>query len=108
MLTADAVMLADGGGKASAISRPLHGGLAVAKTFIGFCKLASSIAWRMEFARVNGMPGCLVFDDATGQLVQTIALSPSATEPGRINALYIQRNPDKLQGVLAALGRKAG
>ena len=46
-----------------------------------------------------------IFDDATGQLVQTIALAPSATEPGRIGALYIQRNPDKLQGVLAALGR---
>lgn len=107
MLTADAVMLADGGGKANAISRPLHGGLAVAKTFIGFCKLPNSIAWRMEPVRVNGMPGYLVFDDASGQLVQTIALALSAAEPGLINALYIQRNPDKLQGVLAALGRKA-
>ena len=37
--------------------------------------------------------------------LQTIALAPSATEPGRIGALYIQRNPDKLQGVLTALGR---
>jgi hypothetical protein len=25
----------------------------------------------------------------------------SATEPGRIGALYIQRNPDKLRGVFA-------
>lgn len=75
-----------------------------AKTFIGFATLPTSRAWRFESARINGLPGCLVFDDATGQLVQTIALAPSATEPGRIGALYIQRNPDKLQGVRAALG----
>lgn len=105
VLTEDAVMLADGGGKATAISRPLHGGLVVAKTFIGFCKLPASSAWRMEPARVNGMPGCLIVDDATGKLVQTIAMAFSATESGRIAGLYIQRNPDKLQGVLASLGR---
>lgn len=103
MLTDDAVMLADGGGKATAISRPLHGGAAIAKTFIGFCKMPTSSTWRLQSARVNGMPGCLVFDDATGLLVQTIAMAPSATEPGRIGALYIQRNPDKLRGVLEAL-----
>ena len=62
-------------------------------------------AWRLEPARINGLPGCVIFDDATGQLVQTIALAPSATEPGRIGALYIQRNPDKLKGVVAALDR---
>lgn len=107
MLTDDAVMLADGGGKATAISRPLQGGAAVAKTFIGFCKLPAARSWRLQSALVNGMPGCLVFDDDTGQLIQTIAMSPSATEPGRIAALYIQRNPDKLKGVLAALARGA-
>ncbi|HEY2345738.1 MAG TPA: RNA polymerase sigma factor SigJ [Xanthomonadaceae bacterium] len=105
VLTEDAVMLADGGGKVSAVSRPLHGGAQVAKAFIGFARLPSSRAWRLEPARINGLPGCLVFDDATGQLVQTIAMAPSAIEPGRIGALYIQRNPDKLKGVLADLGR---
>ncbi len=104
VLAEDAVMLADGGGKVSAVPRPLQGAALIAKTFIGFATLPSSRAWRFEPARINGLPGCLVFDDATGQLVQTIALAPSATEPGRIGALYIQRNPDKLQGVRAALG----
>jgi RNA polymerase sigma-70 factor (ECF subfamily) len=104
VLTEDAVMLSDGGGKVLAVPRPLHGGALVAKAFIGFAILPTS-HWRLEPARINGLPGCLVFDDATGQLVQTIALAPSATEPGRIGALYIQRNPDKLQGVRAALGR---
>ena len=105
VLTEDAVMLADGGGKVSAVPRPLRGGALIAKTFIGFARLPTSRAWRLEPARINGLPGCLIFDDATGELVQTVALAPSATEPGRIGALYIQRNPDKLQGVLTALGR---
>jgi RNA polymerase sigma-70 factor, ECF subfamily len=103
VLAEDAVMLADGGGKVSAVSRPLHGGTVIAKTFIGFARLPTSSNWRLEPARMNGLPGCLIIDTATGQLVQTIALAPSVAEPGRIGALYIQRNPDKLQGVLAAL-----
>ncbi len=98
VLAEDAVMLSDGGGKVTAVPRPLHGGALVARTFIGFARLPTS-RWRLEPARINGLPGCLVFDDANGQLVQTIALAPSATAPDRIGALYIQRNPDKLQSV---------
>jgi RNA polymerase sigma-70 factor, ECF subfamily len=107
VLAEDAVMMSDGGGKAAAVPRPLLGGALIAKALIGFAKLPSSRAWRMQPARINGLPGCLVFDDATGQLVQTIALAPSASEPGRIGALYIQRNPDKLQGVRADVTRRA-
>lgn len=107
VLADDAVMLADGGGKVSAVSRPLHGGGPIAKAVIGFAKLPTSVAWRWQPVRINGLPGCLIFDDTTGQLVQTIALAPSATKPGRIGALYIQRNPDKLQGVLATLGQRS-
>lgn len=102
VLAEDAVMLADGGGKASAVRRPLLGGELIATTFIGFARLPSSRNWRLEPAHINGLPGCLVFDGATGELIQTITLAPSATEPGRIGALYIQRNPDKLQGILSA------
>ena len=39
VLTEDAVMLSDGGGKVLAVPRPLHGGALVAKTFIGFARL---------------------------------------------------------------------
>jgi RNA polymerase sigma-70 factor (ECF subfamily) len=98
VLAEDAVMLSDGGGKVAAMSRPLHGGAVVAKTFIGFARLPAS-PWRLEPARINGMPGCLIYDGATGALVQAVALAPSASEPGCIGAIYIQRNPDKLRGV---------
>jgi RNA polymerase sigma-70 factor, ECF subfamily len=103
VLTEDAVMLSDGGGKVNALPRPLHGGALIAKTLMGFARLWTRHAWRVEPARINGLPGCLFFDDASGRLMQTIALAPSASERGRIGAVYIQRNPDKLQGVLAAL-----
>jgi RNA polymerase sigma-70 factor (ECF subfamily) len=97
VLAEDAVLLADGGGKVMAVPRPLHGGTTVARAFIGFARLPTSGGWRLEPARVNGLPGCLLFDDHDGgRLVQTIALAPSSTEMGLIGAIYVQRNPDKL------------
>lgn len=99
MLADDAVMMADGGGKVSAVPRPLRGGSVIARAFIGFAQMPASRGWRLVPATVNGLPGVLVLDDrAGGRLVQTLALSPAA-EPGRVAALYIQRNPDKLAAV---------
>lgn len=104
VLAGDAVMMADGGGKVSAVPRPLHGNALIARTFIGFARLPGSAGWRLMPAVVNGLPGCLVVDDlAGGQLVQTVALAPSASEPGRAGAMYIQRNPDKLRAIARRL-----
>ncbi len=107
VLAEDAVMMADGGGKVSAVPRPLRGGRLIAKTLIGFASVPAGSGWCLEPTRINGLPGCLIHDAATGRLLQTIALAPSITAPDRIGALYIQRNPDKLRGVLAALGDSA-
>ncbi|HEY9109031.1 MAG TPA: RNA polymerase sigma factor SigJ [Roseateles sp.] len=99
LLAEDAVMMADGGGKVSAVPRPLRGGAVIARTFIGFAQLPTSADWRLVPATVNGLPGLLVVDDAAGgRLVQTIALAPGP-RPGQVGALYIQRNPDKLQAI---------
>ncbi len=104
LLSADALMLADGGGVVSAVPRPLQGGERIARAFIGFARMPASQGWRLEAVWLNGMPGCLVFDDLEGgRLVQAMVLAPSVDEPGRIGALYIQRNPEKLKGLLAAL-----
>lgn len=106
VLADDVVLLADGGGKVSAVPRPLHGRAQVASVFIGFARLPGSSGWRLEAARVNGLPGCLIFNDHDGgRLVQTIALAPSSTEAGLIGAIYVQRNPDKLGHVTTGLGR---
>jgi RNA polymerase sigma-70 factor, ECF subfamily len=99
LLSEDAVMLADGGGKVSAVPRPLHGAERIAQVFIGFTSLPAARHCRMVAARVNGLPGCLVLDNADGgRLVQTITLAP-AQEEGRLGAMYIQRNPEKLQAI---------
>jgi len=109
VLTEDALMLADGGGKVKSVPWPLHGGALIARALIGFASLPTSQGWRLEPARINGLPGMLLFDDLKGgALVQTIALAPSAATPGRVGAVYIQRNPDKLQGVFDALARRGG
>src|SRR5438094_975856 len=52
LLTEDAVLLADGGGKVSALPRPLHGNALIARTFMGFAQLPSSRGWRLVPAMV--------------------------------------------------------
>jgi len=107
VLSADARMLADGGGVVSAVPKPLHGGALIARTFIGFARMPTSQGWRLESVWLNGMPGCLIYDDLDGgRLVQAMVLAPVAGEPGRIGAVYIQRNPDKLRGLLADMARR--
>lgn len=104
VLTADAVLLADGGGKVSALPRPLHGNEVIARTFIGFAKMPAHRGWRLVATTVNGLPGCLIFDDlADGRLVETIALAPAPHEPCRVAAIYVQRNPDKLLAIAKRL-----
>lgn len=99
LLAQDAVLLADGGGKVSAVPKPLRGGERIAQVFIAFAQLPTSARWRLVPAKVNGLPGCLVLDDAAGgRLVQAIALAP-AQEDGRLSALFIQRNPDRLRAI---------
>ncbi len=97
LLSEDAVLVADGGGKVTTIPHPLEGGSKIARTFIGFARLPSSEHWYLKQARINGLPGCLLFDGLTGALIQSITLVPSQADPHLIGALYIQRNPDKLQ-----------
>ena len=99
MLTEDAVLMTDGGGKVSAVPQPLHGAALIARALIGFASIPGSGGWRLEARRLNGMPGCLVFNGHSGELMQTITLAPSTTTPDRLAAIYIQRNPDKLQSI---------
>ncbi len=93
MLAADVSSHSDGGGKRSAAVREvigvrqllrLHRGLAVM-----YRKYASKLV-RVGF--VNGLPG-FVTREADGEL-QTTALD---IEDGKITAIYVMRNPDKLK-----------
>jgi RNA polymerase sigma-70 factor (ECF subfamily) len=95
MLAKDAVMISDGGGKRPAALRPLIG----REDIIQFLR---AIAWRQggvpsgdaRAARINGLAGFVV-NAPDG--VQTFTFEPD--DHGRIAAIYIMRNPDKLSRV---------
>jgi RNA polymerase sigma-70 factor (ECF subfamily) len=93
MLAADVSVHADGGGKRPAAMAPIVGLEAVMKfhTLLAahFAKHDSKLV-RAGF--VNGLPGFVTLE-ADGEL-QTTALD---IEDGRVTAIYVVRNPDKLR-----------
>jgi RNA polymerase sigma-70 factor, ECF subfamily len=91
MLAADVSIHADGGGKRPAATRPIFGFDAVMKLFEKLAGLLdNSKLVRAGF--VNGLPGFITLE-ADGEL-QTTALE---IEDGKIAAIYVVRNPDKLR-----------
>lgn len=93
LLAADVVLHSDGGGKRPAALRLVEGLKHVlgahAAIGRGFKKYGSSQLVR--YATINGLPG-FVTREPDG-LLQTTALQ---IEDGRITAIYVVRNPDKL------------
>jgi RNA polymerase sigma-70 factor (ECF subfamily) len=93
MLATDVSVHADGGGKRPAARQPILGFDAVMKVHEGlaihFRKYGSKLV-RAGF--INGLPGIVTLE-ADGEL-QTTALD---IEDGKVAAIYIVRNPDKLK-----------
>jgi len=93
LLTEDAVLISDGGGKRKAALRPMIG----REDVLG---LLRGLAWRHDrwanletarVARINGLPGLVLqLDDGLA------TVSFEVSEDGRISAIYIVRNPEKL------------
>jgi RNA polymerase sigma-70 factor (ECF subfamily) len=98
LLAEDAVLISDGGGKRTAALRPLVGREDV-------LALLKGLAWRnnwlsapkLRLARINGYLGAIL-ETFTGLV--TVAFQPGAE--GRIAAIYLVANPEKLRGVSAA------
>ena len=93
MLAADVSLHADGGGKRTAAMQPIRGFDHVLKAHKAFSVLFrkhGSHLVRTVF--INGLPG-FVTRESDGEL-QTTALE---IENGRIAAIYVMRNPDKLR-----------
>ena len=98
LLTEDAILVTDGGGKRKAALRVMVGRADIVR-------LLEGLAWRgggprlegLRTARVNGYPG-LVLSLADGP--ETIAFQPG--EDGLIAAVYMVRNPEKLAHVAGA------
>ncbi|HJV87369.1 MAG TPA: sigma-70 family RNA polymerase sigma factor [Noviherbaspirillum sp.] len=95
-LAEDARFVSDGGGRVTAVPKPLHGRDQIAKVLIGFARLYDPALYRMRRARINGLPGFVLFT-AQSEPVQTIALEIGVNNV--ISAIYVMRNPDKLRRV---------
>jgi len=94
LLADAAVFHSDGGGKVQAVLNILEGAEKIRRFFVGLAGKFGvvTLTWSGPL-QVNGLPG-YVSRDPTGTL-QTTALQ---IEDGRITAVYVMRNPDKLGG----------
>jgi len=93
MLAADVSVHSDGGGKRRAAMRPILGYDAVMKVHQALAALFQKNGSKLvRTGFVNGLPGFVTLE-ADGEL-QTTALD---IENGKIAAIYVVRNPDKLR-----------
>ncbi|HLZ83471.1 MAG TPA: RNA polymerase sigma factor SigJ [Caulobacteraceae bacterium] len=92
MLAEDAVLISDGGGKRPAALRPIVGRDDVVALIEGLrARGRLTLVGEVRLARINGYPG-LIFRLEDG--LETVTFEPDAT--GRIAAIFIMRNPEKL------------
>jgi len=93
MLSADVAAHADGGGKRPAATEPVLGFDAVMRQYAMVAAwLKDNRSKLIRLAFINGLPGFITLE-ADGEL-QTTALD---IEDGKITAIYVMRNPDKLK-----------
>jgi RNA polymerase sigma-70 factor (ECF subfamily) len=94
LLTHDAVLRADGGGKVNSVLNPILGSDRIGRFFAGVARhdeQEGRATTRYAFVMINGLPGYVSLE--RGETVQATAFD---VRDGRIAAIYITRNPDKL------------
>jgi len=93
LLAEDAILVSDGGGKRKAALRVLVGRGDIVRLLEGLAWRGSGLAHvtDMRTARINGYPGLVL---SFGDGPETIAFQPRPD--GRIAAIYMVRNPEKL------------
>jgi len=92
MLTADAELHADGGGKRPAVAHVVKGADQISRILVNIAHiLAEHPSKLLRYGFINGLPG-FVTVEADG--LQTTAL---LIDDERIKAIYVMRNPDKLR-----------
>jgi RNA polymerase sigma-70 factor (ECF subfamily) len=96
VLHPDVVFTSDGGGRVSAVRKPVRGAGRVARLSKGLAaKGGAGTTW--ELVGVNGLPGWMgVASDGT------VTVMSFTVDDGRIVAIDVQRNPEKLRGLPAA------
>ena len=99
LLADSAVFHSDGGGRNFSARRLVFGADRVARLLVGLARKARragfDASWHQS-VRINGLPGYVSV--GAGGILQTTALQ---VEREGVTAVYVVRNPDKLQGVAA-------
>ena len=104
LLAGDVVLQGDGGGKAPALARAIHGRDRAARTFGAWIRAGERIGgFTFSRVEVNGQPGAIT-RDADGDVISVFALEIAE---GRIQGIRSVVNPDKLGhiGPVADLAR---
>ncbi len=95
ILAADAVLYSDGGGKRVAALKPIYGADKILRFFGGIARKNPSVsAMVARSATVNGLPGFVMREQDSA--INTVAFE---CHDGRIAAIYLVRNPEKLHHV---------
>ena len=93
LLAADVTVYADGGGKASAATQPVVGLDNVLQLQASLAQIfAEKMSRIVRYGLINGLPGFVTIEQ--DDTLQTTALQ---IEDGKIVAIYVMRNPDKLR-----------
>ena len=95
VLHADATLVSDGGGKVAAATHPVLGADRIAKFVLGYARKVHWSASDFQLVTVNGAPGLLMRHPIAGTGTYSFDIVD-----GRIRAIYVVRNPDKLRGFL--------
>jgi RNA polymerase sigma-70 factor (ECF subfamily) len=91
VLAPDVVVVADGGGLAAAVRRPIAGAEKVASFLLGAAKL---VDFEVSTVWLNGAPGALIAIGGARDTAVSITV-----EGGRVTRAFAIRNPDKLAGL---------
>lgn len=103
LFAADAVHLADGGGKATATLRPLHGGERIVRLYSIIAQRYRDLPIVHRLQWLNGAPALLTWVDAKLATVAWID-----TDGERITSIHSLRNPEKLARLEAVTNPLAG
>jgi len=99
MLTDDVRLLSDGGGKKVAALNPIDGPDRVSRFLVGVAQKVREEIREMRSVTINGLPGFLMLGE--GGLDGVWVLEP---RDGKVAAVYVSRNPDKLAAVAQVTG----
>ncbi|WP_321930380.1 RNA polymerase sigma-70 factor [Paraburkholderia guartelaensis] len=96
LLSEDAMLIGDGGGKVSSFPKPMMGGRRIAQLFYASClRYGSDLS--VKLVLLNNQWALLRFVE--GELESALSIE---TDGARIVRILVQRNPDKLARIAAA------